>query len=259
MSTEEPTANEQPTTVTGSGPTALLVSGSGHWADPWHPYPATSERLRQLLEGRGLAVTVSAQVEDALVGLYSEDTPHPDLLVLNVGNTDGPSPDVAPDQLGELPSMPVLEAVAAGISAHLDRGGALLAVHSAATALATQDLWSRLLGGRWVRGHTMHPPLAGCTVDVPDTGHPVTRGLSDFEVTDERYSWLHTEDDVTVLAEHHHAGERHPLVWARDNTSGSTPARVLYDALGHDERSYDSPDHVRLLEQGVDWLLHRTD
>jgi hypothetical protein len=30
---------------------------------------------------------------------------------------------------------------------------------------------------------------------------------------------------------------------------------VLYDALGHDDRSYASPDHRALLTAAVGWLL----
>jgi type 1 glutamine amidotransferase len=40
-------------------------------------------------------------------------------------------------------------------------------------------------------------------------------------------------------------------VWARE----SGPARVVYDGLGHDTRSYDSAGHVDLLRRTVGWLL----
>ena len=79
----------------------------------------------------------------------------------------------------------------------------------------------------------------------------MTTGLADIDVSDERYSWLHTEDDITVLGEHSHASERHPMIWVREQGT----ARVLYDGLGHDERSYDSPGHQQLLQQGIAWLL----
>ena len=46
--------------------------------------------------------------------------------------------------------------------------------------------------------------------------------------------------------------EVHRLVWTRQNGR----SRVLYDALGHDTTSYDSPGHVALLRRAVRWLLH---
>lgn len=227
-------------------PSALVVSGSGRWADPWHPFPVTSERLRQAVAAAGVDVEVREDVEDALVGL-----PEVDLLVLNVGDPDGPDPEDAAEQLPERPTMPVVEAVVASLHAHLDRGGALLAVHSSTTALGSFEGWSRAIGGHWVRGRTMHPPHSDATIDVHTDAHPVTTGLADIDVSDERYSWLHTEDDITVLGDHSHAGERHPMIWVREQGT----ARVLYDGLGHDERSYDSSGHQQLLQQGIAWLL----
>ncbi len=227
-------------------PSALLVSGAGHWADPWHPYPATSARLAGLLDAAGLEVSVREDVTDALVGLTGTG---PDLLVLNIGNNDGPGPEDLDDSPG--PTLPELEAVVAGLQAHLGRGRPVLAVHSSTTPMEPLTGWSRALGGHWRRGRTMHPPLDEAEVRVRTDAHPVTAGLADFTVTDERYSWLHVEDDVTVLAEHDHAGERHPLLWVREEG----PARVVYDALGHDERSYDSPGHQQLLSQALGWLL----
>ena len=69
---------------------------------------------------------------------------------------------------------------------------------------------------------------------------------------DERYSYLETRPDVTVLYDHHFEDGRHPLVWARE----AGPGRVVYDALGHDVTSYDSPGHRALLERSIRWLLH---
>ena len=43
--------------------------------------------------------------------------------------------------------------------AHLDGGGGLLGMHVAATSFTTMPRWPEILGGHWVRGTTMHPPL----------------------------------------------------------------------------------------------------
>src|SRR3954453_10896246 len=40
---------------------ALVGSGAGPYADPWHPFPDTSERLAQT--GAGLAYTVAGREE----------------------------------------------------------------------------------------------------------------------------------------------------------------------------------------------------
>lgn len=48
------------------------------------------------------------------------------------------------------------------------------------------------------------------------------------------------------------AGFRHPLVWAREFGR----SRLVYDALGHDPRSYDSEGHRALIAQALGWLSH---
>ena len=79
----------------------------------------------------------------------------------------------------------------------------------------------------------------------------MTNGLTDFVIFDERYSYLETQSDITVLYEHSHDALRHPLVWARETSR----YRVLYDGLGHDAASYDSGGHVELLRRSALWLL----
>lgn len=109
--------------------------------------------------------------------------------------------------------------------------------------------WSALLGGRWIRDRTFHPPHGPATVHV-SADHPVTAGLEDFDTVDERYTDLHVEQGSTVLAWHELDGRRHPLAWLR---SGD-PARVAYLALGHDAGAYGEGTR-RLLERVAAWLL----
>ena len=77
------------------------------------------------------------------------------------------------------------------------------------------------------------------------------RGLHDFVLTNERYSRLRVAPDVSPLATHDLDGEEHPVLWARMHGQ----SRIVYDALGHDERSYESADHREILRRCVGWLL----
>jgi type 1 glutamine amidotransferase len=144
-----------------------------------------------------------------------------------------------------------IDAAERGLEGHLARGGALLGIHVSATSMTTMSGWSQMLGGHWVRGRTMHPEQDLATILVRVGAHPIVRGLADFTVFDERYSYLHTNADITVVCEHQTDGRLHPIVWARE----SGLARVVYDGLGHDTRSYESPGHVELLRHAVGWLL----
>ena len=214
-------------------PDALVVSGAGPYVDPWHDFAATSARLAALLQEGGLTVDVTGEVEEALA--------HPQgarLLVVNIGNPAEPRPPEAMDR------------AAAGLARHLADGGGLLGTHSSSTSLTGMREWPQVLGGRWIRGRSMHPPRDESVVSVTDAEHPITADLDDFTIVDERYSHLETQPDVTVLYEHRFQDRTHPLVWARTVGRG----RVVYDALGHEVGSYDAPGHVALLARSVEWL-----
>jgi type 1 glutamine amidotransferase len=212
----------------------LIISGAGCYSDPWHRFAETSECLADIIAGLGHAVAVSEAVEHALA-----EPGEPDLVVINIGNPREARPQSR------------IDAAERGLEGHLARGGALLGVHVSATSMTTMSGWSQMLGGHWVRGRTMHPEQDLATILVRVGAHPIVRGLADFTVFDERYSYLHTNADITVVCEHQTDGRLHPIVWARE----SGLARVVYDGLGHDTRSYESPGHVELLRQAVGWLL----
>lgn len=212
-----------------------IVSGSGRYADPWHDFAATSQRLARIAADLGHQVAVDDQVEDSLADLTGVD-----LVIINIGN---PRPNGGEsDRIG---------AARDGLLDHLSGGGSLLAVHSAATSFPGMPEWEQILGGRWVDGTSMHPPISETVVRVRTGAHPIVDDLGDFSVFDERYSHLRIGDGVTPLAEHDHDDLVHPLAWARQYDAG----RVVLDTLGHGVESYDSAGRVQLLQREIDWLL----
>jgi hypothetical protein len=215
-------------------PDVLLISGSGPYADPWHRFPATSARIAGIIGALGLSVEVTEDVEGGLARPGARR-----LLVVNIGN---PAEQRPPEPI---------EAARSGIEDYLLNGGALLGVHSSATSLTTMSQWPALLGGSWLRGRSMHPPQSESTILLSTGQHPIANGLTDFVIFDERYSYLQTQPDITVVYEHIHDGLRHPLVWARETSR----YRVVYDGLGHDTNSYDNGGHVELVRRSVLWLL----
>jgi uncharacterized protein len=127
----------------------------------------------------------------------------------------------------------------------------LLALHVSSTSLGWVPEWESILGGIWVPGTTMHPDLGDASIEVDTDTHPIVAGVADFEVHDERYSWMRVSPEVSGLAWHEHDGGRHPLLWTHEYGS----ARVVYDALGHDERSYLSAPRRTLVSRSARWLL----
>lgn len=213
---------------------ALIVSGAAAYADEWHPFPETTDCLSELIGDLGHRVTISSAVEESLLSLGSVQ-----LLVINVGNPRSARPESIMVEIQE------------SLLSFLGAGGGLLGVHVSATSFTTMPRWPEILGGHWVRGTTMHPPLDTTQIRLHAARHPVAGDQPSITVVDERYSYLDVRDDVTVIGDHRHDGRVHPMIWAREHG----PGRVVYDGLGHDARSYAGDGHRALLTRAVDWLV----
>lgn len=221
---------------------AVVISGAGRYADPWHDFTGTSARLAAELTALGLTADVATLGEAAVPG------GRVDLLVVNAGGGSTPRPvtDSVADQRAEALADWVRQAVAGGVP--------VLVTHTGSNTFYDDGRWADVIGGRWVPGTSWHPPLDHTRVQVTDPEHPITAGLTDLAVTDERYCDLEVHAGNAVLADHAEDGRRHPIVWTRE-TGG---VRVVHDALGHDIAAYDGADRRALLAREVDWLLQRS-
>ena len=219
---------------------AIILSGAGRYADPWHPYAETSARLAPLVAAAGFEVEVREDVDAALATLSDDVT----LLVVNAADPDGPVPDGV-----ELDAVPPIDEAA--FDAAIERGIGILAMHSAASSLRDYAAFDRAVGGRWEPDVSWHPPLGESLVHLVGN-HPVREGLGDFTVHDERYTALRLHDVIEPIGEHEEGGARHPFIWAREFGR----SRLVYDALGHDARSYDSEGHLALIARALEWLSH---
>ncbi|MEV1132260.1 ThuA domain-containing protein [Agromyces sp. NPDC049794] len=223
---------------------ALILSGSGRYADPWHAFAETSAALAGIVAGAGYRVDVSDDLLGGLANLGDAD-----LLVVNAGSPTMPLPEGAPDPGPARDDE--ITAASAGLDAALDRGIGILAMHVAAASLPEVPAFEHALGARWIEDVSWHPPIGEALVHVAGS-HPIADGLTDFTVFDERYSGLRLDAVIEPIAEHEEDGMRHPLVWAREIGR----SRLVYDALGHDVRSYESAAHRELLTRALDWLSH---
>lgn len=208
----------------------VIVSASGDYLDPWHRFADTSAEIAAVLGPLG-----EVALTDAVDAALASPDPSTRLLVVNVGNAGSGTPSPAARD---------------GLVGYVNAGGSLLVVHSSATAFPDWDAWEALVGGRWVRGTTWHPPKAPGRV-VVDPAHPMLVGLSDFEVDDEFYTDLRVGNAVRVVAHHVLDAVAHPLAWEHRVGAG----RVVYVALGHDVDAYRWAGMRDLLHRSASWLL----
>lgn len=212
-----------------------ILSGADRYDDPWHPFAETSACLRDLLESHGQRVEVRDDDPSCLDGLAEVD-----LLLVNLGGN--PTVELEPD--------PRWQRAHAELGHWVAGGGRVLAVHTAANTFPDWSGWPQILGGQWIRGRSRHPRRCVATFEqCPGAeDHPVWSGLETVTVYDERYSFLDVAEDSTPLVRHELSEEWEVMGWAHGR-------RVVYDGMGHNARSYQSPTRCRLLLNEVEWLL----
>ena len=163
--------------------------------------------------------------------------------------------------IGETPWTPVQRSALLGAV----RSGrtSILAVHSATDACYGWDEYPLLVGARF----DGHPWTQECTLDVTDTTHPAVSHLgATWRWYDEVYTFSDLRPDATVLLrarpdelapEDSPAGPPaarpafgYPLSWCFTEGDG----RVFSTSLGHFPHAWESPDYLRHLGGGLDWL-----
>ena len=220
-----------------------------HLCAGWHhPWSATAAFWDDLCKETGLQCSTHEDLDAGCAALAQQD--HDLLVVSALRWTMAGNERYAPHRAQWAYDIPA--AARQAITGHLQRGGALLAVHAASISFDTWPEWEDMVGGRWVWGQSGHPPFGRVHTRITRTDHPLTQGVADFESQDEVYGHLRRAPDSTVLAESRaEGGDWMPTVWCH----AWQGARVCYDALGHQMESFSSPEHRRLLKQAVGWLL----
>jgi type 1 glutamine amidotransferase len=112
-----------------------------------------------------------------------------------------------------------------------------------------------MIGGQWVA----HPGnIIDYTVQITNTEHEITKGLSDFAVKSEQY-YMHTDPGNNVLATTTFSGEHEgafwiantvmPVLWTRMWGEG----RVFYSSLGHVNSDFEVFEAAETIRRGMLW------
>ena len=211
---------------------ALVVYGG--WDG--HQPREVAELFRRVLSEDGFEVAVS----DSLDSFLNESK----LRALNLIVPVWTMGKISREQV-----TPVLNAVESGVGIAGCHGGMC-------DAFRENTEWQFMTGGQWVA----HPGNDGVryTVEIGPVKHPITEGLSDFEVTSEQY-YLHVDPAVKVLATtrfpiadgpHRANGDvEMPQVWTKMYGKG----KVFYNALGHSPRVLEAEPCLTLMRRGFHW------
>jgi len=147
----------------------------------------------------------------------------------------------------------------AALLAFLKRGGGLVALHHTLCARQQWPEFERIIGGKFllkpeVREGKKLPQStakhgAALRIHIADPKHPITEGLSDFEIKDETYGGFVVSPKVRVLLTTDHPDNTKEVAWVRRDGK----ARVVFIELGHDDGAYSNPNYRKIVERAVLW------
>ena len=86
-------------------------------------------------------------------------------------------------------------------------------------------------------------------VKVADKTHPITQGISDFEIHDETYKNYYTSPDVKVLLTTDYSKSDREIAWVTKYEKSP----VFYLLLGHDSKAWANQAYPKLLLNGIRW------
>src|SRR5262245_9871438 len=214
----------------GPKPLRVFIRASEKTHEPGaHDYPRFLNDWTRLLNERGAVAT------GALRFPTPAELDETDVLVLYA--SDGNN---------------VAEADRKNLERFLRRGGGLVALHDA--ICGTNAAWFKTVAGgakehgvtNWSRG------LTG--LYFQDYSHPITEGVSNFDLQDEMFYRLHLMPGVKVLASTFHtAKEVVPQMWVYEKGRG----RAFVSLQGHNYSSFKLPHYRGLLLRGIAWAGQR--
>ena len=133
----------------------------------------------------------------------------------------------------------------------LNHGKPIVYLHHALISFQDWPEFRNVVGGYWKPGEGTYKHDVQFTVEIAEPSHPVTKGLSDFEILDETYGNFSVDSDVHVLLKADHPDSGPVIGWAK--MYKNTP--LVYIQLGHDGLAYENPNYRKLVDQSIRWVV----
>jgi uncharacterized protein len=226
---------------------ALIVTGQDA-----HPWRDSTPYLKQLLEQTG---RFEVRVTEEFRGSTLETLSFYDVAILNYS-----------DEKLKIPTWS--QATKDALLAFVGSGKGIAVYHHAAASFQDWAEYEKLVGCVWRTGQSHHAPVHDYRVDVRDSEHPITKGMTTFQAkTDELYAGLKCQPagSFHVLAtgfDDHARYQRkakealptgpsqdEPLLWTLNYGAG----RVFATMLGNDMRAVHTPGFAATFVRGAEW------
>ena len=225
----------------------LLVISGGR-----HPYEESTPVLERFLKGAGHDITVT---EDPSVLANAPDLNSYDALVFNTRRENIPD-------FGE---WALSSSEQNGMKDFISSGKGFVCLHISTCLPGGWPEYHAITGGGWISGTSFHPPYGRFTVNISNSGHPGVNGVAEFDTDDELYMGLAITEGNDVFLTGHTENGTHP--WGPDRAPKDMPGgtfplgwtrrygqgKVFTLLLGHDGKSFESPEFQQIVLNGVNW------
>ena len=225
----------------------LLVISGGR-----HPYEESTPVLERFLKGAGHDITLT---EDPSVLANAPDLNSYDALVFNTRRENIPD-------FGE---WALSSSEQNGMKDFISSGKGFVCLHISTCLPGGWPEYHDITGGGWISGTSFHPPYGRFTVNISNSGHPGVNGVAEFDTDDELYMGLAITEGNDVFLTGHTENGTHP--WGPDRAPKDMPGgtfplgwtrrygqgKVFTLLLGHDGKSFESPEFQQIVLNGVNW------
>ena len=131
-------------------------------------------------------------------------------------------------------------------------GQGIVMLHHALTAYPDWQLWSDICGNRG-RGAIPSQLDQALRIEVASPQHPITRGLTPWEMMDETYEMPDADEGNEVLLTIDHPNSMGTIAWTRQHKS----SRVFCFSPGHDNSAYSNSSFRTIFSRGIHWVAGR--
>jgi type 1 glutamine amidotransferase len=218
----------------GAAKKVLIVTGLEYPGHKWR------ETAPVLVEAIGADKRLEVSVVEEPKFMASPELKKYDVIVLNYQNHNVAAP----------------EGALANLKSAVEGGTGLVLFHFACgafidwpTKTVAKDFFT-IAGRAWNPKLRGHDPYGAFKVSITDAQHPITKGLSDFETTDELYTCLDGDVPVQVLAKATSKVDKKDYPMAFVLTPGK--GRTFHCVLGHDLKAL-GPVVQELYRRGTAW------
>lgn len=159
--------------------------------------------------------------------------------------------------------MPISDKSRENLIKLTENGVGIVVLHHALAGFPDWPEWRQIAGAKYFLADTEEDGILWkrCTyqhdvrlpVHVQDTRHPVTDGISDFEILDETYKGYRLESGNHLLLTADHPLCQKEIGWTRTYHN----ARVCTLQSGHGKDAYENPAYRRLLQQAICWCAKK--